>query len=610
MKKFAIIFFAAWLISSMSIYAQGETVKHTFIFRSQTAKKVSVAGSFNGWSAEADPMTFDQKDNWTLSIDLPANYYQYKFVVDGAWIPDPENSWKINDGGDSFNSIIKLGNPPTPKRRQSSIPFPKDKLPEPVLETQPELVQLYYAAWQMAWNKIQHGTAENGFEASYMDEGFNDLIFQWDTGFIASFGIYGRDVFPAMPSLDNFYKKQRMDGYIQRVYSEKDGKAVNEPTPGEPMVNPPLFAWIEWRYYQISGDSSRLKRVLPVLTKYFEWIEKNCRTEKSKGLFCNTPLGSGMDNIPRRNVGTAAYIDESAQQALAALCITKIASAAGNAKLEEIYSAKYAEIKSRINSLLWDYKTRFYYDMTEEGTLSPTMHIGSFWTLVSEVCPNDRLGQMISHLKNPAEFWRPHLVPALAASQPEYDGKGHYWLGGVWAPTNYMVVKGLMANGEPSLADSIAFNHLKNISDIYFNFKPAEEKAAFEERYADEYHTIWECYSPELTEPATRWDNTFYSRQDFAGWTGLGPIALLIENVLGFDIQGKDNLINWTIKRQDRHGIKNIRLGEQKVTLIFEMKDAAPKVHVSCEKPFRLNILYNGKKHLYTITKTGTEINI
>ncbi|MFH0733137.1 MAG: trehalase family glycosidase [bacterium] len=585
-------------------------VKYTFTYFSKTAKNVSIAASFNNWSAQTNPMVNDGKGNWKLEINLAPNYYQYKIVIDGSWIPDPENEWKINDGGDSFNSIVKVGKPPTPTRKKSDRPFPKDCLPEPVLESEPQLIDIYYAAWQMAWNKIGQGTKENGFEPYYMDEGFNELIYQWDLCFITSFAIYGRNVFPVMPSIDNFYKKQRPDGYIQRVYWETTGQIANEPTADEPMVNPPLFAWLEWRYYQISGDSSRLKSVLPILTKYYEWTETNCRTEKGKGLFYITGLGSGMDNTPRKDVNKAAWIDYSAQQALAAFCIANIAKTNNDTNTFNIFRNKYSVIKEKINTLLWNNKTNFYYDLTENDTLSATIHIGAFWTLLAEVCPKTNLDYLVAHLKNPNEFWRPNLVPTLAANQPEYDKKGHYWLGSVWAPTNYMLIKGLMAYNQNSLADSIAFNHLRQISHVYYNFKPDPNKIAFDERYENNYQTLWECYSAELNEPATRWDNTFYSRQDFVGWTGLAPIALLIENVLGFDIVGKDNLINWNIKRTDKHGIKNIQLGTQKVTLICQTINNILHITINCQNPFKLCITYKNKKYTFNITNPETVLDI
>lgn len=601
---FSVIFFAACNSGGSG------PVTRTFTYRSTDAQTVAVAGNFNNWSPDDAPMVNDGTGEWKVSIELQPGYYQYKLVVDGKWIPDPENSWKINDGGDSFNSIIKVGEPPVPQREKSSRPFPKDKLPEPVLESQPDLIDIYYAAWRMAWDKIKQGTKENGFAPFYMDEGFNELIYQWDTCFITAFAVYGLNVFPVMASLDNFYSRQRPDGYIQRVYWETTGKMANEPTADEPMVNPPLFAWIEWRYFTISGDSSRLERVLPVLAKYFEWTEKNCRTAEGKGLFYTSPLGSGMDNTPRKNVGKAAWVDYSSQQALAALYISKIADAVHNDSLRDEHKTKYVEVTDNINSLLWDKRTAFYYDLTESGSLSSTMHIGAYWTLLSGVCPNNNLPSMLSHLRNPEQFYRPHLVPTLAANQPEYDKKGHYWLGSVWAPTDYMVVRGLMNYGVNGLADTIASNFLQQIADVYFNFKPEEEKIAFEERYDDGYHTLWECYSPEYDEPATRWDNTFYSRQDFVGWTGLGPIAMLIENVLGFEIDGRNNLIKWNIKRNDRHGIKNVQLRDQKISLVCEPSDKTLKIKINCEKPFRLTLTRKNKDYSYNLVSGESDIEL
>ncbi len=605
MNKYYLLFCIVFLFGCNGHNELSNKIKTRFLYHSETANNVSVAGTFNNWTGGRDTLHYDGKGNWITDLELKPGYYQYKLVVDGVWIPDPGNEWKINDGGDNFNSILKVGDPPTPQRLKNKEKFPKEKLPEPVLEKNPELVELYYAAWEMAWNKIQKGTERNGFAEYYMDEGFNELIYQWDLCFITSFAIYGRDVFPVMQSLDNFYKKQRADGYIQRVYWETDGTIAHEPTPDEPMVNPPLFAWVEWRYYQFSGDDSRFQTVLPVLKKYYNWCETNCRTDLGKGLYYISMLGSGMDNTPREGVGKAAWIDYSAQQALAADCISKIAGQSGEPGIAASFLAKSKELKEKINHYLWSEGSSFYHDLREDGRLSSTKHIGAYWTLLPEVCPEKRLPAFIQHLRNPAEFNRPHLVPTLAADMPQYDPKGHYWLGSVWAPTNYMVVQGLMANGYRSLADSVAENHLRNISDIYYNFSPATEDIAFEERYEDGYHTLWECYSPEYKKPATRWDNTFYSRQDFVGWTGLGPISMLIENILGFDVRGAENRIIWNIKREDKHGIRNIKLAGQKVSLIFKYENNIPLIDIHCEKPFELVYNFNGEYHTCMVNSDG-----
>lgn len=587
--KFLILFFI-----SISIFPQ-EKIPVNFLFNSKLADSVFVAGSFNGWSSKINPLVKQNDSTWSATLYLESGYYYYKLIVNGGWIPDPQNDWKINDGGDGFNSILKVGEPTKPQRKKAVIPFPKQLVPQPVLESDSILVELYYAAWEMAWNKITRGTAENGFVNFYLDEGFNEQIYQWDTNFMAAFAMYASNLFPAIQSLDNFYNNQREDGYIQRVYNESNGSEVSKPTPNEPKINPPLFAWMEWRYYQITGDKSRLKKLLPILTKYHDWINNNLRDSVGHGLYYTTQLGSGMDNTPRPSVGKAGWIDLTAQMALAAKSIISIAIVVGDNKTVLKFTDEYSRIINLINRYCWDEDSQFYYDFREDEKLSNVMHIGGFWTLLSETATRDRAEALFKHLANPDEFWRTHMIPTLAANQSAYDSSGHYWLGGVWAPTNYMVVKGLEKYGQYELADQIVENHLYNIAEVYFQFQPEEEKIAFEERYGDGYQTIWECYSPEFPEPATRWDDTFYSRQDFVGWSGLGPIAMLIENVIGIEMNIPQNQITWRINRSDKHGIKNLNYLEGKVSLIVNPSNEELSFEVSSTNEFDLIIIHDGK---------------
>lgn len=590
--------------------AQVDSIETIFHYSDPNAKSISIAGSFNSWNADINKFTSDGNGLWNLKLKLAPAWYYYKIVADGNWIPDPRNPNKIFDGGSSFNSIIKVGTPPVPIRKKSERPFDKAIVPEPILSDNPEYIDLYYAAWQMAWNKISSGTTENGFADSYMDEGFNELIYQWDTNFIVAFAMYAADEFPVMASLDNFYSKQRYDGYIQRVYWESNGTPANKETPDEPMVNPPLFAWMELRYYHLTGDSSRLNKVLPVLIKYFKWIEKNCESKYQSDLYYNTPLGSGMDNTPRYEVEKSGWIDMSAQQALAAKCISEIAMSLNIKNIQEEFNAKYKLITGNINKYNYDNKKHFYFDVRTNNQPAKTKHIGAFWTMLAEVCDSSQAAGLVSHLIDPDEFWRPNPVPALAADEPEYNAAGFYWRGGVWAPTNYMVIKGLEKYGFQQLADQIAKKQIENMVHIYKSFAPEEDKIAYEERFNDGYHTIWECYSPEFPKPATRWDSTFYSRQDFVGWSGLGPIALLIENILGINISGYENKITWRINRSDEHGIKNVNLAGQKVSLIASPNNAGFDLSIKCDKPFTLEVIHKNKSVTYSIPAGGKTISI
>jgi len=74
------------------------------------AKKVFLAGSFNGWDPNALPM-LRTAQGWTLPVYLAQGTHTYKFVVDGAWLHDDANAAKVPDGEGGFNSVIALGKP-------------------------------------------------------------------------------------------------------------------------------------------------------------------------------------------------------------------------------------------------------------------------------------------------------------------------------------------------------------------------------------------------------------------------------------------------------------------------------------------------------------------
>jgi len=81
-------------------------VKVTFALLEPAAKHVSVRGDFNGWSPDATPMKRHDDGHWETSVSLAPGRYEYKFFVDGQWVPDPlarENVW--NHHG-TLNSIV------------------------------------------------------------------------------------------------------------------------------------------------------------------------------------------------------------------------------------------------------------------------------------------------------------------------------------------------------------------------------------------------------------------------------------------------------------------------------------------------------------------------
>ena len=78
---------------------------HKFEYWGPEAGEVFVAGSFNDWSDSANPLTNDG-GTWSAVLSLTTGKHTYKFVVDGAWIPDPGNPDGEDDGYGSTNSVL------------------------------------------------------------------------------------------------------------------------------------------------------------------------------------------------------------------------------------------------------------------------------------------------------------------------------------------------------------------------------------------------------------------------------------------------------------------------------------------------------------------------
>ncbi len=58
------------------------------------AKKVLIAGDFNNWSPMSTPMANGEKPGlWTTKLPLFPGRYRYRFVVDGRWTTDPNNTY-------------------------------------------------------------------------------------------------------------------------------------------------------------------------------------------------------------------------------------------------------------------------------------------------------------------------------------------------------------------------------------------------------------------------------------------------------------------------------------------------------------------------------------
>ena len=78
-----------------------------FHLESGAGREVFLAGTFNGWDAARKQLSDSGSAGFYCgSLLLPKGRYEYKFVVDGEWSIDPENSeFVVNDRG-TLNSVL------------------------------------------------------------------------------------------------------------------------------------------------------------------------------------------------------------------------------------------------------------------------------------------------------------------------------------------------------------------------------------------------------------------------------------------------------------------------------------------------------------------------
>ena len=66
-------------------------------------------------------------------------------------------------------------------------------------------------------------------------------------------------------------------------------------------------------------------------------------------------------------------------------------------------------------------------------------------------------------------------------------------------------------------------------------------------------------------------------RPDFVGWTGLIPIAVLIEYVFGIQADAKNDEIVWRVNLCEEHGIEKYPFGGKFVDLHCEAREKPPR---------------------------------
>ncbi len=347
----------------------------------------------------------------------------------------------------------------------------------------------------------------------------------------------------------------------------------------------------------MTGDKSRLALVVPVLEMYVEWLETGRKKpEAVHQLYWSNSLGSGMDNTPRSGSG---WVDMSAQMVLQYNDLAAMCRQLGQLDKADKFRARAEAIAKKINKYMWNEDDGLYYDVDDNGDQVKWKTVGCFWPLLAGITNKHQESKLIANLKDPKSFWRKNVFPALAADQKYYEPTGGYWKGGVWPPTNYAIIRGLTLRGYEDFALEAATRHLDSMARVF-----------------EDTGTVWELYAPDMDRLGSGHQGEHgdhQARPDFVGWTACGPIALLIENIIGIRPDGVKNELTWNLTRTDRHGINNLRFGNVTASLICKKQNSnlsAPIIDVMTDHDFVLIVKWAKGTKKFKLVQGSHHLNL
>jgi len=73
------------------------------------ARTVRITGTFCDWSAKGLPLNRREDRMWECHLDLGEGRHEYRFIVDGSWLPDPHNKETVPNEFGGANSLVTVG---------------------------------------------------------------------------------------------------------------------------------------------------------------------------------------------------------------------------------------------------------------------------------------------------------------------------------------------------------------------------------------------------------------------------------------------------------------------------------------------------------------------
>ena len=336
--------------------------------------------------------------------------------------------------------------------------------------------------WQWFWDSCFHIIALARLDPRMAEAELKTLLWaQRDDGFIGHLTYWGR-----------------RGAFMSAVYGQSRIGEWRRRHSG--IIQPPVLAQALEELWHQTRDTNLLKRYLPKVRAYYEWL--HCERDPNDiGLIgIISPYESGTDNNPSfdRELGlsnprrietlwanrkldwynaicgrnfryrtlllrdrfivvdpliNSVYAD--AWNTLAALHKVD-----GDSEAASDASQKAEVTTAALNEHCWNSELGRYVYLTGSDQIPDrTLSVGAIFPLILKDAPVDRVASVMERYVTAGEhFWRPFPVPSVAASEKSYDPEGEsmIWRGPTCMNINWLLARGFAANGYSEEARIIA----------------------------------------------------------------------------------------------------------------------------------------------------------
>ncbi len=371
-----------------------------------------------------------------------------------------------------------------------------------------------------------------GFDYHYTKPSPGTYPYQyfWDTCFHVFILLAMDEVDMAKKHMRSLFQMQRPDGFVghmsywKRLWPAritdifqlrpKDALRVYKPHMSA-LVQPPLAAEAVLRIYRHTPDQQFLNEMLPRLTSYYNWLQRNRDFEGEGLLSIISPYESGLDwkasfdpvlqydkgqagpllfwkvlqvdahnfihnyHLPaiyRSNrfiVKDAAFNTIYAQnlEALAQLC-----SLAGDHDACQYYQTQANKTGRSILRYMYDEADAAFYDLAGHNFQKLKVRTGTiFFPVVLRQVPEEVCKRVLHrHLQQKDGFHVPYPIPSLAVNEPAFnpDASLYIWRGPTWVMFNWFMHGHLLEAG-----------YRQEAQDLLLSIKRLIAKSGFREYY-------------------------------------------------------------------------------------------------------------------------------